>query len=448
MKINLPNEVQNIIEVFRKHKFDIYLVGGTVRGLIMNRKISDWDFTTNATPDQIMKLFPHSYYENNYGTVSVPSILNEDNTIFEITTFRYESKYTNLRHPDEVVWAKDINEDLARRDFTINAIAYNGNDFIDPFFGIEDIKSGIIKSVGDSQLRFREDALRLFRAIRQATQLNFQIDKETRESIIKNADLISNISGERVRDELFKLLESDNASNGILLLKEVGLLKYIIPELEKCFLIDQKSPFRHHIYDVGVHSVNSLKNCRSKNVITRLATLLHDIGKVDTYHKNKETGIVTFYNHEVVGEELTSHIADRLKLSKEQKKMLCILVRNHQFTVTEEQSDKSLRRFLRIVGLELIDEMLELRRADRIGSGAKETSWRTELFKKRLIEVQKIPFSIKDLKISGQDVMEILQIPPSPKVGEVLNIIFSEVDDEKLVNDRELLIKRVHELKP
>lgn len=443
--IKLPLEISDFLKKFQENNFSIYLVGGTVRGLLMNHKIADWDFTTNATPDEIIKLFPHSFYENNFGTVGIPIRIDNIESIFEVTTFRKESTYSNSRHPDKVVWAKKVEDDLARRDFTINAIAYDGQNFIDPFSGIKDIENQVIRAVGDPDIRFNEDALRLFRAIRQASQLNFKIEENTKNSINKNASKISSISGERMREELFKLLSSQKPAIGIMILKEVGLLKYILPELERCFLVDQKSPKRHHIFDVGTHLVNSLSYCRSEKVITRLATLIHDVGKVDTYQKEIKTGIVTFYNHEVIGEKLAEKIAERLKLSKEQRRVLCLLVRHHQFTVTEEQSDKALRRFIRSIGVDLIDEMLELRRADRMGSGAKETSWRTELFKKRLTEVQKIPFSIKDLKINGADVMTILNIPPGKKVGEVLSIIFSEVDDEKILNERNILLKRLKE---
>ncbi len=243
------------------------------------------------------------------------------------------------------------------------------------------------------------------------------------------------------------MLESDHPAEGILFLHNTGLLKYILPEVELCFLVPQKSPKRHHIYDVGTHLVMSLKHCPSTDVITRLATLLHDIGKEKTFRRDEETGIITFYNHEVVGEKMTAQIADRLRLSNEQKKKLVTLVAKHQFTVSELQTDKAVKRFIREVGIEYVDDMLAVRTGDRIGSGATPTSWRLELFKKRLTEVQKEPFKVTDLKIDGNDVMQLLQIKPGPKIGTVLKSIFEKVENGELPNERDLLLKQIEAYK-
>ena len=287
----------------------------------------------------------------------------------------------------------------------------------------------------------------MLRAIRQATQLGFTIDEQTLVSIKKNALLIQKISWERIREEFFKLLLSDNSADSILLLQKAELLKHILPEVENCFGVDQISPARHHIYDVGTHLVESLRNCPSHNVITRFATLIHDTGKKESYKKDEKTGMITFYNHEVIGEKQASDIAGRFKLSKNEKKKLVLLVRHHQFTVTADQSDKALRRFIRQIGIDNIDEMLALRTGDRMGSGAKETSWRTELFKKRLIDVQKVPFTVHDLKITGDDVMKELGIKPGPKVGAILNDIFELIDNGELPNEREKLLDKLKEFK-
>jgi len=441
--LKLPDFITTFMKQFTAAEYKIYLVGGTVRGLIMDLPINDWDFTTDATPQQIMKLFPHSYYNNQFGTVGIPMKHNDDTLVFEVTTHRKESEYTNVRHPDKIEWSKDLLEDLARRDFTINAIAYDGKTLIDPYDGQKDIEYRIIRAVGKPDKRFKEDALRLMRAIRQAAQLGFLIEEETKESIQKNSHLITSISWERIRDEFFKILSSNNPAEGILFLRSTHILKSILPEVEVAFDVDQKSPERHHIYDVGTHLVESLRHCPSEKVITRFATLIHDIGKVETYKKDEETQIITFYNHEVVGEKQAAQIADRFKLSKEQKKQLVRLVRYHQFTVSEDQSDKALRRFIRQIGVENIDEMLALRTGDRLGSGAKETSWRTELFKKRLIEVQTVPFTVHDLKITGTDVMKELGIKQGPRVGAILNELFGKIDDGMLKNERKTLLKEL-----
>lgn len=441
--MNLPAFVTDFMQSFTDKGYKIYLVGGAVRHLLMTQNIVNWDFTTNAKPEEIMKLHERSFYNNNFGTVGTPIEVNGETIVMETTTFRREAEYTDARRPNKIEWADTLEEDLGRRDFTMNAMAYDGHEIVDPYGGQEDIQKKVIRAVGDPDIRFNEDALRLMRAVRQAAQLGFMIEPVTMSSLQKNAELITKISWERVRDEFFKLLASPYPADGVLMLKNTGLLMHILPEVERCFTIPQKSPNRHHVYDVGTHLVESLRHCPSADVITRFATLIHDIGKAKTFRKDNKTSQITFYNHEVVGGQQAEEIADRFKLSNKEKEKLVILVKHHQFTVNEEQSDKAIRRFIRDVGLENIDDMLALRTGDRIGGGAKPTSWRTELFKKRIVEVQYVPFSVTDLKIKGTDVMETLGIKPGPKVGEILNTIFAEVDDGKLQNEREILMKRL-----
>ncbi len=436
--IKLPDEVIELMNKFQENKFQIYVVGGAVRNLLLDKEITNWDFTTDATPEQIQKLFPDSFYNNIYGTVTVQKPI-----LFEVTPFRKESDYTDLRHPEKIEWAKTIEEDLSRRDFTINAMAYDGKNIIDIYNGQDDLTNKLIRAVGEPDKRFNEDALRLLRAIRLTSQLGFLIEDKTRNAIQKNASLITKISAERIRDEFLKILESDHPAEGILFLKSTGLLVYILPEVDTCFTIPQKSPKRHHIYDVGTHLVMALKHCPSKDPITRFATLIHDIGKAKTFHKDEKTELITFYNHEVVGKKQAEKIADRFKLSNKQKDKLVTLVGEHQFTVTELLTDKAIRRFVRSVTKEYLQDMLDLRTADRIGSGATPTSWRLDLFKKRLIEVQKQPFQIKDLKIDGNDVMKILKLKPGPKVGEILKKLFDQVVEEKLKNEKQALLKYI-----
>ncbi|MFA6080976.1 MAG: HD domain-containing protein [Patescibacteria group bacterium] len=430
--VTLPKEVLELLNKFKKNKFQIYIVGGAVRDALLNKQVDNWDFTTNATPEQIQKLFPEAFYNNVYGTVSIP----QDKIIFEITPFRKESDYSDSRHPEKIEWAKTVEEDLSRRDFTINSIAFDGENIIDPYNGQKDLLNKLIKAVGDPDIRFKEDALRLLRAIRFTSQLGFLIEDATRNSIQKNASLITKISAERIRDEFLKILSGDHPAEGVLFLKSTGLLSYILPEVDICFTIPQKSPKRHHVYDVGTHLIMALKNCPSKDPVTRFATLIHDIGKAKTFHKDEKTDLITFYNHEVVGKKQAEIIADRFKLSNKQKDKLVILVAEHQFTVSETQTDKAVRRFIRGVTKEYLQDMLDLRIADRIGSGATPTSWRTELFIKRLEEVQKQPFQIKDLKIDGKDIMKILKIKPGPKVGEILKKLFDQVVEGKLKNEK------------
>jgi len=442
MDFKLPAEVKDIINSFKKNNFEIYVVGGAVRDILMGKIVYDWDFTTDAEPFEILKIYPDGFYDNLFGTVGI-SIDGFDRP-FEITTFRTETTYSDNRRPDKVSWGKTLEEDLKRRDFTINSMAFDGEKIIDLYKGQDDLKNKFIRAVGDPNERFNEDALRMMRAVRIGGELNFQIEEKTFDAIKSNSTLINKIAKERIKDELFKILKSVNSYNGIVLLKESGLMQEILPELIKCFGIEQKSPQRHHIYDVGDHLLMSLKNCKSDDPITRFAILIHDIGKPQTY-KKLDSGVITFYNHEMVSTKIAINIADRLRFSAKEKDKFVKLVRFHQFTVDEHQTDSSIRRFLRNIGLENVEDMLALRVGDRLGGGARETSWRLEEFKKRLVEVQKQPFSIKDLKVNGKDVMKVLKIKSGPKVGEVLEKIFNEVVEKKLPNEKEILLQKISE---
>jgi len=451
MKIehNIPSDIEKIIKKLASSGFEAAIVGGAVRQMLKGEKITDWDLTTNAKPEQIQKLFAKSFYNNRFGTVGIPIA---DGQIVQITTYRTEEKYTDKRHPDVIVWGKSLEEDLKRRDFTINSMALHYAQgkplkLVDPFDGQKDLKDKIVRAVGEPDKRFKEDALRLLRAVRFATVLNFSIEKKTQTAIKKNVTLLSKISGERIRNELFKIIESDNAADGILLLKELGLLTIILPELDICFAVEQKSPKRHHIFDVGTHCVLSLKNCPSGNTTVRFATLLHDIGKAKVA-KVTEEGVRTFYNHEVVGGYLAKKIADRLHLARGQRDKLYKLVRFHQFTVDEKQTDKALRRFIRNIGVENIEDMMDLRIGDRLGGGLQQPeSWRLKLFRQRIKEVLKKPFTVADLKINGNDVMKALGIKPGPEVGRILNELFEEVADDKTKNTKEYLLNRLESFK-
>jgi len=459
MKVNLPAFVEQILNKFLNAGHEIYIVGGAVRDILTKKEVHDWDFTTNATPEIILGLFPDGFYDNLFGTVGV---LNQS-SLYEITTFRKEMGYSDARHPDKVSWGKTLQEDLIRRDFTIDAMALRPTKrgsglqpeasaerqalftLIDPHNGQDDIKKKIIRAVGNPAERFQEDALRMMRAIRIATQLGFSIEEKTFQAIKNNINLLDKISAERTRDELLKLLSYPFAADGYLLLRNSGLAEKILSEVEAGFGVQQKSPGRHHLLDVGNHSLESLRNSKSRDPIVNLAILLHDAGK-PTVARVQKDGVITFYNHEMVGASLARSIAKRLKLSKKQEEKLVTLVRWHQFSVDEKQTDKAIRRFIRNVGKENIKDMLQLRTADRLGGGARETSWRMELFKKKLIEVQKEPFLITDLKINGNEVMKTLKIHPGPLVGRLLNQLFEEVVDKKLKNEKEALLKRLKQI--
>lgn len=449
----MPERAKTIINAMQQAGFDCYAVGGSVRDTFMGKTTKGWDYTTNATPEQILSVFPDSFYDNQFGTVGIKIYANGESSsaetlgvkpedIYEITTYRSEKGYRDHRHPDTIAWGNSLEEDLSRRDFTINAIAWNGETIIDPYHGQQAIAEKIIKTVGDAEARFEEDALRMMRAIRIASQLGFQIDKATTQAIQKKASLLQEISHERIRDEFLKIVVAPFAYDGILLIKNTGLMEYIMPEFIPAFQTEQKSPKRHHLYDVGIHSVKAMEACPSTDAIVKFATLIHDIGKPKTFKKD-ETGLITFYNHEVAGNRIAKHIVERLRFSKRDAERILTLIRWHQFSVDERQTDSAIRRIIRRVGKENLEDMLALRIGDRIGGGAQETSWRLELFKKRLEEVQKQPFAVKDLLVNGNDVMQILGCQPGPIVGKTLDVLFSQVEKGTLPNEREALLRAI-----
>ncbi len=434
MRINLPDEVKDFIKTFQKAGYQCLAVGGSVRDLLLGRPTKTWDFTTSATPEEIQKLFPDSFYNNNFGTVGV----KVEGDIYEVTPFRKEGQYSDARHPDFIAWAKTIEEDLARRDFTINAIAFS-DDILDPYNGQDDLKNKLVRGVGNPNDRFQEDALRMMRAIRIATQLGFIIEAKTFAAIKANAASITLVSSERLRDELVKILSCQFPADGIRLLQNAGLLEFILPELVKGVGVSQEGT--HHLDDVFEHSLKSLQHCQNKSWVVRLATLLHDVGKPVTYKEQK--GRATFYNHEVVGAHIGKAIADRLHFKKEDRDKLYLLIRWHMFSVSEFITDAAIRRFIHRVGKENTEEMLDLRTADRLGSGTPPTSWRHEEFKKRILAVQRHIPSVTDLKVNGNDVMKVLNIKPGPKVGQILSKLFGEISEDPTKNEREYLLKRI-----
>ncbi|MFA6368947.1 MAG: HD domain-containing protein, partial [Candidatus Shapirobacteria bacterium] len=340
MEFNIPIKVEKLIKKFRENKAEIYIVGGAVRDLILKKEVKDWDFTTNLTPEEMQKIFTkNSFYNNKFGTISIV----DGDDIFEVTTFRTEKGYSDVRHPDEIKWGKTLKEDLQRRDFTVNAIALEIQNLsvdkstsplnkgrslnfkiIDLYDGQKDLENKIIRTVGNPDERFGEDALRMMRAIRIASQIGFLIEEKTFASIQKNAPLIKNIAGERIRDELFKILISISPSQGIILLKNSGLLQEIIPELIDGYGVAQKG---HHIDDVWTHNLKTLDNCETKNPITKLAALLHDVGKPKSMIGEGEER--TFHNHEIIGSRIAVAIGKRLRLSNKELEQLFKLVRYH-----------------------------------------------------------------------------------------------------------------------
>lgn len=451
MQQSIPDKILKYFEKIQKADFDVYFVGGCVRDLLLKIPVKDWDFTTNATPQDIMKLFPDSFYDNTFGTVGIPLEIKGQKQVLEITTFRTEQGYEDRRHPTKVSWGKTIEEDLSRRDFTINAIASKFTDdkqeIIDPFDGQGDIKDHLVRAVGDPSKRFKEDALRLMRAIRLSSQLGFKIEEKTWEEIRKDASLIEDISYERIRIEFLKILSSDNPDLGVVLLKDSGILKHIMPELLEGVGVSQKRPGRHHEDDVFTHNLLSLKSTPSKDPIVRFAALIHDVGKPKSMGKD-EQGLVIFYNHEVFGAKIGEQIADRFKFSKKEKDKIVTLVRWHMFLVDEKITDAAVRRFIRRIGVGNVKDMMDLRVGDRLGGGTQTAeSWRLKLFRERVEDQLKPkPFSIEDMAIDGNDIMKTLNIKPGPRVGEILTKLFEEVDEDLSKNTKDYLLNRIKEL--
>lgn len=451
----IPKEVINVTSKLKEKGFEAFIVGGCVRDSLLSadssREPEDWDVATSAKPEEIQAIFPDSFYENHFFTVTArQESENPKLKEIEITTFRAEGRYTNSRHPEEISFAKTIEEDLSRRDFTVNAIALDVEDpkkfkIIDPFLGQEDLKKKTIKAVGIAKERFAEDALRMMRAARLATTLDFKIEEETAKAIQENSALLKNISKERIRDEFIKIIMSEKAMQGIELLRELLLLPYVMPELEEGYEVGQN---KHHIYTVWEHNLRALDFAVKKNfsMQVRLASLLHDVGKPRT--KNGDGPDSTFYNHEIVGAKMATKILDRLKFSSKDNEKITKLVRYHLFYYNvDEVGESSVRRLVRQVGFEDMDDLLKVRMADRIGSGVpKAEPYKLRHLRYIIEKVSRDPISASMLKVSGSDVMEILKIKPGPKIGQVLDILLGIALEDPSKNTAEFLKAEVTKL--
>lgn len=440
--------VQQILKTLQQEDYRAYAVGGCVRDLLLQRQPKDWDIATDAKPDAIEELFDNSFINNDFGTVTV---VNEEREgalrEIEITPFRVEEQYSDKRHPDQVEWTSSIEDDLSRRDFTINAMAMDlDQEIIDPFDGRQDLEQCLIKAVGDPQQRFAEDALRMMRAVRFYTTLDFKIGEETQKAIKSNAEALQTISNERIRDELMKMINSERAAYGIEKLRQLELLQFIIPELEENFGVPQN---KHHVYGCYEHAVRSLHYAARQDYSeeVRLASLLHDVGKPQSKEGQGEDA--TFYNHEVISADLTKEILKRLRFPKDKVEKVTKLVRHHLFYYTpEEVGESSVRRLIRKVGLENMDELIQVRKADRIGSGVpKAEPYKLRHLRYVVDKVSQDPISTDMLEVSGDNVMELLDIEPGPKVGQVLTILLGKVLEDPQKNEEEFLKKQIEEMK-
>jgi tRNA nucleotidyltransferase (CCA-adding enzyme) len=461
--MNIPKFIKEIITKIEKAGFEAYIVGGCVRDLLMDREPKDWDVTTNARPEDVLKIFPESVYENNFGTVLV-KVKNKDGEteqVVEVTTYRSEQGYSDRRHPDEVTFEDDLEKDLMRRDFTVNAMAIRiknyelkiknnkelviGKDIelIDIFGGQKDIKLKIIRAVGEPADRFKEDALRMMRAVRFACQLDFEIEPKTERAIAKFATGIRFVANERIKDELIKIISSDRPSEGIAYLYKLRLLNFMMPEMVEGKGVMQN---HHHTYSVWKHGLMSLKYCPSKDWRVRMAAMLHDIGKPKS--KVEKEGEATFYNHEYIGEKMTRKIMNRLKFSNEDIEKVTTLVRYHMFYYdAEEVTAASVRRLIKKVGKENLKDLIDIRIADRLGSGTpKAKPYKLRHLEYMFDKVQNDPVSVKMLKINGDHMIAKMGFEPGPKMGAILDVLLSEVIEEPESNNLEHLEERARVL--
>lgn len=448
---DIPKEVLEVGDTLEEAGFEAYLVGGCVRDLLIGRTPKDWDITTNANPEEIQALFPETYCNNDYGTVGV---VNEDVTdlslkVVEVTPYRSEGEYSDKRRPDKVEFGVSLEEDLKRRDFTINAIAFRAkNDtLVDLFEGADDLRKKRLKTVGEADKRFGEDALRMMRAVRLAAELNFAIESETMASITKNASLLAHISAERIRDEFLRIIDSPSPMLGVAMLEKLGMLDYVLPELRDSIGCEQGGI---HAYDVYEHLLRSLQAAADKGYPTemRLAALLHDIAKPATRREGGRTKRYTFFGHEVVGARMTAKIMKRLKMPKELAEKVETLVRWHMFFSDPELITLSaVRRTIARVGEENIESLLNLRVCDRVGTGRpKEQPFRFRQYKAMVDQALRDPISVKMLKTSGDRIMKMTGEKPGRKLGYVLHALLEEVLEDPSLNTEEYMDSRVVEL--
>ena len=456
--LDLPTEVIDVVNTLKNKGFEAYLIGGCVRDILLERKPRDWDITTNANPEEIISSFKDTFYENNYGTVGIVNEETKDETlkVIEITPYRLEAEYSDNRRPDHVTFSKNLEDDLQRRDFTINAIALEINEketgkysgvYLDYYNGHEDLKEKILRTVGEAHSRFNEDGLRILRAVRIATEIGFKIDKKTEKAIVDNASLLKNIAKERIRDEFTKIIMSDNPMAGLISCHKMGLIPYMVPEIQAMVSIEQS---RSHIYDVYEHSLRALQHTADKkySLELRLAALFHDIGKPATRRRDAVQDLWTFYGHEVVGSKKVAEILADLRFPKKIIEKVTKLVRWHMFFAdTEQISLSAVRRIISSVGRDNIWDLMNLRGADRMGMGRpKESPYRLRKYHSMVEEAMTDPVSVGMLKIDGKKLMEVTHETPSPKIGYVLHALLEEVLDNPALNTEEYLNKRAKEL--
>lgn len=434
LKFKIPAKIKHFASLFKNNGFQIFIVGGAVRDYILNKKNDDYDFATDAMPQDVQKIFYKVIPTGlQHGTVTV---LFQGES-YEVTTFRTESNYSDNRHPDSVKFVSTLEEDLSRRDFTVNALACdcNSGEIIDYNNGIEDLKKGVIRAIGNPYTRFNEDALRMLRAFRFSAKLGFQIDDATYKAVVDLSKNILNVSAERIKDELVKTVCSDYPEKGLMEMKDSGLMQYILPELVNTVGVKQD---RMHKYDVFEHTLRTVKATAKlqANSIVRLAALFHDIGKPQV--QGKKDGHFTFFQHEIVGADLTYKIMNRLKFSTNTRDKVVNLVNNHMFFYTPDWSDGAVKRFINRVGKENLIDLFELRKSDHLA--ILEDLPNLLPLEDRIKELENQPLTLKDLSINGVDLMQE-GIPRNKILGILLKELLEFVIDDPTINTKDQLLK-------
>ena len=444
-EIHPPESVRALMQRLWAHGHAAYVVGGSVRDAILGRPADDWDLATDARPDRLLAVFPGAVYENRFGTVAV----RETDQQHEVTTFRTDHDYADFRRPHRVEFGDEVEPDLARRDFTVNAIAWGAPApaveagpaaegtpvpaLIDPFGGVADVHARRLRAVGEPAARFREDALRMVRAVRLAAVLEFDIDPPTFAAMRANAALAAHVSGERIAAELQKLLLADRPSIGLRLMAASGLLEVVLPELAAQRGIAQNKVEGEDLFD---HTMRTLDAAPPNRPVVRLAALLHDVGKPATLDEGP------FRGHEVVGADIAQRLLDRLRFPKAATERVVHLVRNHMFTYESEWGDAGIRRFIQRVGAESIDDLFALREADNKGSGLPHDA--NDLADLRLrVEAELAAAVVLDrsrLAVHGDDLMSELGLPAGPHLGRMLDALLDRVIADPTLNDRATLL--------
>ena len=435
----VPKDVERVVDTLIAKGFEAFVVGGCVRDALRGVDPQDWDVATSARPEEIQRLFTRSLYTNRFGTVVVSSGAHE----IEVTTYRVDAGYADHRRPEAVAFTESLHEDLARRDFTMNAMAWrptpSGGELVDPFDGRADLEAKLVRAVGDPAERFTEDALRMLRAVRFATVLRMRIEPRTADATQANAGLAATLSGERIQQELNKILLAGRPSTGIRLLSDLGLLAVLCPELEVCKTIPQDKAVAQDVFEHSLITVDATP----PDLVLRLAGLFHDVGKPETFADGH------FHQHEFVGEAITRRVLKRWKYPKDRVAAVTHLIRHHMFWYQADWTGSAVRRFIRKVGLDVIPDLFALRRADNIGSGMRAPRMYAleDLWTRVQGEIERsTAFSPHDLEVDGSDVMRELGIGPGPEVGRVIALVFERVLDDPDLNARDRLLPLIREI--